>query len=115
MNLNPLTVAVLLTVVWGTASASAQTAPTTALIVGSALDLTTTLRALQQPNTREGNPLLAHGGTPGLVAGKVVCTAGMIWVMHRLAQSGHPTAAKVLGYSGGFALTSIAIRNARLR
>jgi hypothetical protein len=84
------------------------------LLAGSGLDLGTTLKALQQPGTREGNPLLAHGGTPGLVAGKVATTAALVWVMYRLSHSGHPRAATVIGWTGGIALTSIAIRNTRV-
>ncbi len=104
----------ILLLAWS-APATAQTAPTAALVAGSTLDLATSVRALQQPNTREANPFLAHGGTAGLVAGKVATTAGLVWVMHRLATSGHATAAKVIGFGGGALLTSIAIRNERLR
>lgn len=96
--------------------ASAQSlAPSLALVAGSAADLATTLHALHTvPGATEGNPLLSHGGTAGLVGIKLGTTAALVVAVHRLMPN-HPALARVIGYGGGVALVGIAARNARLR
>jgi len=90
-------------------------APYLVLTVGSGYDLATTLHALHTvPGAVEANPFLSHGGTPGLVAGKVAATAALGYVMNRMGVSGHPRAAKVLGYVAGIAMAGIGARNARV-
>jgi hypothetical protein len=92
-----------------------QEVPMTVFAIGSSLDLVTTLHALSTvPGAHEANPLLSHGGTAGLIAGKTISTVGILWVMHRLAKAGHPTAARVIGYTGGAVLSGIAWRNTRV-
>jgi len=58
--------------------AAAQTplgvAPALTLSVGSAIDLGTSLSSIHSGRGQEGNPFLAHVGTPGLVAWKVGAT-----------------------------------------
>ena len=89
--------------------------PSLALAIGSGLDLASTLYALHStPGAVEGNPILAHGGTPGLVGMKVGIAAGAIWAVNRIAKQGHPTAAKVIGYVGGAVLSGIAYRNTQV-
>jgi uncharacterized membrane protein YciS (DUF1049 family) len=89
------------------------TAASVVLTAGSTADLLTTLAALRQPGAYELNPLLAQGGTAGLVLGKVVTTATLLWVMRHLARQGHPTAARWIGFAGGGALGAVAVHNAR--
>jgi len=99
--------------------ASAQSRPTlglapyAAVLAGSALDLHTTLAALSSGLGQEGNPLLSHGGTPGLVAVKSASTVGML-LMVRLVGKTHPKAARVLGYAVGAGLSGLALHNARV-
>ncbi len=90
--------------------------PAVALAVGSGLDLASTLYALHStPGAVEGNPLLAQGGTPGLIGMKLGTTAGLIWAMTKISHQGHPTAAKVIGYVGGAVLSGVAVHNVRVR
>lgn len=89
--------------------------PALALAVGSGLDLVTTLHALHTvPGAVEGNPLLSHGGTAGLVVTKTALTVGLAWAVTRIARDGHPRLAKVIGYTSGIVFTSVAIHNARV-
>lgn len=91
-------------------------APYLALTIGSALDLGTTLHALHTvPGAVEANPFLSHGGTTGLVIGKVISTAALGLVMNRVGLRGHPRVAQVIGYVSGMALGSLGARNARQR
>lgn len=85
-------------------------APYAALVGGSAADLGSTLSALGR-GAHEANPLLSHGGTPGLIAGKAVGTLALAWAMRALANHGHPTAAKAIGYGGGAAFGAAAAHN----
>lgn len=89
-------------------------APYLALGAGSGIDLATTLAALHSGAGREANPLLSHGGDAGLVLGKAASTAGLMLAMHALANHGHPTAAKAIGYIGGAGLGGIAAHNASI-
>lgn len=110
----------LLALLVSTVPASAQSldhvgpAPYLVLTVGSAVDLVTTLDATRTGRGQEANPFLSHGGTPGLVVGKVVATTALALMMHGLAGKGHPRAAKVVGYVTGLALAGVAARNARV-
>lgn len=89
--------------------------PILAFIAGSSFDMATTLYALNSsPNVREGNPFLQVGGTPGLVIVKSAATAAVALEVYRLMGHGHPTAAKVLGYAGGIALSGLALHNLRV-
>ncbi len=89
--------------------------PSLALAIGSGLDLASTLYALHStPGAQEGNPILAQGGTPGLIGMKVGLAAGVIWAVTRIGHQGHPTAAKVIGYVGGAVLSGIAYRNTQV-
>jgi hypothetical protein len=85
--------------------------PQTALVIGSALDAGSTIYALHtNPRAHEANPMLAHGGTVGVLAGKVATTAALTWAIQRMAPS-HPRVAKVIGYGGGAVLGGLAARN----
>jgi hypothetical protein len=89
--------------------------PYAALIAGSSVDLASTLYALHTtPGAHEANPLLAQGGTPGLIAGKLATTGLLVYMLTKIAHAGHPRAATVMGYIGGAALTGLAVRNARI-
>lgn len=89
-----------------------ELAPVVVLSVGSALDLATTVHALATvPGAVEGNPILSHGGTSALVGTKVALTAAVVVAITRLSKRGHPKAAQVLGYVGGFTFAAIAYRN----
>jgi hypothetical protein len=97
--------------------ASAQAlspAPYLVLTVGSAVDLGTTLQALHSGRGQEGNPFLSHGGDAGLIAGKVVSTAALLFVMRQIGLKGHPRIAAVIGYAGGAALAGLGARNAQV-
>jgi len=98
--------------------ASAQSigpSPYVVMTIGSSVDLATTLSALHSgAAVKEGNPFLAQTGTPGLIGGKVAATAGLAYLMKRLAKAGHPRAATVLGYTAGIALSGLAYRNAQV-
>lgn len=94
----------------GAAVLHAQSGPQTALILGSSVDAASTLYALQNPKAHEANPILAHGGTVGFLAGKVATTAGLTWAIQKMAPK-HPKVAKVIGYGGGAVLGGLAARN----
>lgn len=89
-------------------------APYLVLTIGSGIDLATTLDATRTGRGQEANPFLSHGGTPGLVVGKVVATTALALMMKGLAGKGHPRAAKVIGYVTGIALAGIAAHNAQV-
>lgn len=89
-------------------------APSIAIVAGSALDLGTTLHALQGTG-QETNPVLSHGGTASLVATKVALTALTLWGMRRLSAAGHPKMATWMGYLGGIGFGAIALHNASVR
>lgn len=113
------TVAVLLTFLCVAVPASAQSQvgllPYVTLSVGSGIDLVTTLNALHSvPGAVEANPVLSHGGDPGLIVGKVVSTAALMVVMRQIGLKGHPRAAQILGYVSGAALAGLGARNARV-
>lgn len=74
-------------------------APYVALFGGQGADLATTVAALRNPNLKEGSPL----GTGGMVASKAAMLILLPLLMKKLAASGHPTAAKTIGYVGGAA------------
>lgn len=84
--------------------------PYAALAGGSGADLGSTLGALGR-GAHESNPLLSHGGTPGLVAGKVGGTLAVALAMRALAKHGHPTAAKAIGYGAGAGFGALGARN----
>lgn len=89
-------------------------APYTVLIVGQMADLTTTLESLHSGRGKEGNALWSSAGTVGFVVIKTSSALAMGLAMRQLASHGHPRAAKVLGYSAGFALMGVGISNARV-
>lgn len=87
-------------------------APYAALAGGSLADGISTVAALKRPGTYETNPLLS-GGTAEMAAVKGGSTAALLWAMRELAKSGHPTAAKAIGYGGGALLGGLAAHNLR--
>lgn len=94
-------------------SAHAQS-PQTVLTIASAADAASTVYALHaNPRAREWNPALRMGGTPGLIAGKVVTTSALAWAIGKIAPT-HPRLAKVIGYGGGAVLGGLAVNNVRL-
>ncbi len=106
---------IVLALLVSTIPASAQgQAPYVAMTLGSSIDLATSLSAISSGLGKEGNPVLAHGGTTALVGGKVATTAGLAVIMRKLAKEGHPRIAAIVGYSAGFALASLGARNARV-
>ena len=89
-------------------------APSVVLTLGSSIDLATSLSAIHSGRGKEGNPFLAHIGTPGLVAWKAGATTGMLVLLRKLAAEGHPKLAKTIGYVGGVALGGLGVHNARV-
>ena len=83
--------------------------PYAALLGGEAADIGTTLAAKARGG-REGNPLLGDFG-PGAIAAKAGSAAGMALLMRYLANHGHPTLAKALGYGSGAGLGAAAVHN----
>lgn len=86
-------------------------APYLALAAGEGADLGTTLSAIHSGRGQEANPLLA-GGTASLIATKAGTAVLVAYLMHKLAQEGHPVAAKWLGYSVGAGSGALAAHNA---
>jgi hypothetical protein len=84
-----------------------------ATITGNALDLATTVAGIQSGRMRELNPVLGQSSARIIVM-KSLLTVPQILVEKHLADSGHPTAARWLGYTvGGFA-AALAVRNVRV-
>jgi len=73
--------------------------PYLALFGGQGADLATTAAALRNPNAHELNPL----GTAGMTAAKLGVLTMLTWLMHHEHETGHDTAAKVIGTIGGLA------------
>ena len=89
--------------------------PYAVLLAGSAADLASTIYAIEStPGAHEANPLLSHGGTPGLIASKLALTAGLTLMVRTMETHGHPKFARSLAYVEGFALGGIAVHNARV-
>lgn len=109
-----LLVALLLSAVPASAQDRVGPAPYLVLTIGSGVDLVTTLDATLHGRGREANPVLSHGGTPGLVAGKVGATVALGLMMRGLAAKGHPRAARIVGYVTGLALAGVAAHNAQV-
>lgn len=88
--------------------------PYAALIGGHVADAATTLHALKTvPGAVEANPLLGGFGPAGIAmkGGSALLQA---LLMKKLASSGHPTAAKALGYGIGGAMGALAARNSQV-
>ncbi len=85
--------------------------PYLAMGTGSGADLLTSLAAIRG-GARELNPLLAHGGVAGHVAVKAGGTAAIMALMRYLAEHGHPTLAKGIGYGGGAGFGALPAHNA---
>lgn len=84
--------------------------PYLALGAGEAADAGSTALALSRSGTQEGNPLLPQNAAS--IAGlKAAITIPMMIGMHYLAEHGHPTIAKVIGYGGGALGAGIAAHN----
>jgi hypothetical protein len=85
--------------------------PYAAVAGGNAADLISTRIALGREGAREGNPLLANSNAAGMTAAKAGSAALVMLIMRQLAKSGHPTAAKALGYGTGVGLGAVAAHN----
>lgn len=84
--------------------------PMAATVGGNALDAATTWRAISDGRAREGNPMLPQN--PAAIVGlKAATTIPELILLHVLAAHGHPTAAKILGYSIGALGTGLALHN----
>ena len=77
---------------------------------GNAADAISTWKAISSGGARETNPLLPGGGK-GIMMMKAAMTLPQILAERHLANSGHPTAAKVLGGIIGGLGTGLAIHN----
>lgn len=78
--------------------------------IGNMADLGTTEMVLAQPNGAEANPLMSS--KPGINAlQKLASTAGEEYLIHKLNASGHPTAAKVMGFLLGGIGAGAAVHN----
>ena len=85
-----------------------------ATIGGNLFDGLTTIAALKSGHARETNPLLGQKPTRILVI-KGLFTVPQLLAEKHLADHGHPTAAKWLGYAvGGFGV-AFAVRNLHVR
>lgn len=83
--------------------------PYAAMIAGNAADVGSTLYA-KDHGAVELNPLYGDSNA-GLIAGKAATTALLAFAMHALEKSGHPTAAKVLGYGAGAGFGALGAHN----
>lgn len=69
-----------------------------AALIGQGADFASTAAALQNPSLREANPVMSSNlAIQALV--KAGYTATAAYQIKHLADSGHPTAAKILGYA----------------
>lgn len=93
------------------AQAGIGIAPYAAVAGGNAADLVSTRIALGRSGAREGNPMLANSSAAGMTAAKAGSAALVMLIMRQLAKSGHPTAAKALGYGTGAGLGAVAAHN----
>jgi hypothetical protein len=84
-----------------------------ATIAGNALDAATSVAGVTSGRLRELNPVL--GQSPArIIVMKSLLTVPQILAEKHLVNTGHPTAARWLGYTvGGFA-AALAVRNVRL-
>jgi len=89
--------------------ASAQKGPITSVIAGNVADMISTEMALQRPGTREANPIMGDTMQQRLIV-KSIGTAAQVWAVKVLHRK-NPKAAKIVGYSIGAALGSIAVWN----
>jgi len=77
--------------------------PYIALAAGKGLDAYSSIRNFDR-GYQESNPMYSWMGPQprlGIAAMSGLQTALMSYMMHKQAENGHPTAAKVLGYLGG--------------
>lgn len=91
----------------------AQSLSEAAFVAGSSFDTFSTVRALKNPRLAEGNPLLSHGGTSGLVAGKAI-TTGLLVICFRKMEVEHPKLTATLRFGGGIALSMVAANNLKV-
>lgn len=87
---------------------------TSALIVGNALDLTSTLMAVHSLGLEEKNPLLGKTALT-IVPLKVALTAVQVYGVKRMAAEGHPRWARTLAWGLGVGFSALAVRNTRVR
>jgi len=77
---------------------------------GNAADILSTIYA-KEHGSHEANPVLGEGNFWPLLAAKLASMAGQMYGVHKLADSGHPTAAKVTGYLLGAVPAAVAAHN----
>ena len=108
-----LLVLALLVSVPASAQSRVGPAPYLVLTLSASVDLATTLDVLHSGRGQEGNPLLAHGGQAGLIAGKVAMTAVTAFAMRQFGLKGHPRIASALGYLSSVAAVA-AVHNLKV-
>lgn len=74
---------------------------------GQGADVATSLLALRNPQLEERNPL----GTKGVMIGKAALVGLSSYFMHKLHESGHDTAAKLMGLGAGIGGAIPALHN----
>lgn len=77
--------------------------------IGSGLDGLTTFNAIKN-GAQEANPMLPQNPM-GILGVKAAENLALQLAIKKLADSGHPTAAKILGYGGGAAFGGMALHN----
>jgi hypothetical protein len=101
MTAKVLLAALLLSAVPASAQSRVGPAPYLVVTLSASLDLATTLDVLHSGRGQEGNPVLAHGGQAGLIAGKLATTAATLFAMRQFGLKGHPRIAAAIGYLSG--------------
>jgi len=87
--------------------------PYAALMAGNAADIGSTWQAIESGRGREGNPVLPH--SPAAIMGlKAAATIPEALIMKSLADHGHPTAGKILGYAVGALGAGLAAHNSQV-
>ena len=83
------------------------------MVSGNVMDLWTTHRAFQR-GAVEGNGFVSGQSIKTLIATKASFVFGLTVLMRHLEQTGHPRAAKVLGYIDGGVTWGVAAHNTRV-
>lgn len=85
--------------------------PYAALALGNLADAYTSDKVVSQPGGYEANPMIPTNNPVAIDALKTLYTGLTAAGMHKLAASGHPTAAKVIGYLSGAGYGVLALHN----
>lgn len=87
--------------------------PYASVLGSNGMDVGSSIYDMMSKGTHEANPLWG-GSNAAMLMGKGALTAGTIYAMRKLAEDGHPTAAKYMGYLSSIAPSLTAIHNMRI-